>query len=76
MKITNKIFTKKYGKWILSRKEEVSYMLLGFKISCNLVIGFGYFTAYEDEKIIVKTFMVPFLMIAQTYTKTITIINP
>lgn len=74
--LTTKIFTRENKKWVLSRKEETSYSFFRLKINLKLVIGIGYFTAYEDEKILVKTFMLPFLMITEMYEKSVTIINP
>lgn len=73
----NKLITKTYKyknlKWVLSRKTEIEYSFLRLKISFDLVIGIGYFTAYEDEIILVKIFMVPFFRITTTYNKKIII---
>ncbi len=40
-----------------------------FCLRINMIIGFGYFTAYEDDKIIVKCLVIAFFSLTSTYEK-------
>ena len=73
--LTTRIFARENGKWIFSRKEQTRYSFFRFQIKFSLVIGIGYFTSYEDDKILQKTFLMPFFMINNVYEKSKIIIS-
>lgn len=66
MKIVSKVWTKKNG-WQTTKT--IYYGLLSFKLQFSFCFGIGYFTAYEDDEILVKTFFIPFFRMTEIYTK-------